>query len=57
MTVFLICIAIYIFWTIVGVVFFLNIMGYKFRKSKLYDWLIGWPVMPIAYIIGWMGRK
>jgi len=57
MTVFLICIAIYILWTIVGVVFFLNIMGYKFRKSKWYDWPIMWPVMPIAYIIGWMYRK
>jgi hypothetical protein len=57
MTVLLICIAIYILWTIVGVVFFLNTMGYKFRKSKWYDWTIMLPAMPIAYIIGWMHRK
>lgn len=57
MTTFLICIAIYILWTITGVVFFLNIMGYKFRKSKWYDYPIMLPAMPIFFIIGWMNRK
>jgi low temperature requirement protein LtrA len=56
MTVFLIVLAIYIVWTIIGLVFFFNTMGYKHRKERWYDLPLMLPVIPIANIIGWMNR-
>lgn len=57
MNTFLICLSIYILWTVIGIVFFWNIMGQKFRKSRWYDLPLMLPVMPIAYVIGWLDKK
>jgi low temperature requirement protein LtrA len=57
MTTFLILLGIYVVWTIVGLVFFFNTMGDKFRKERWYDLPLMLPVMPIANIIGWMNRR
>lgn len=57
MTYFIIGVSIYLIWTIIGVCFFLSVMGQKYRKQKWYDRPLILPVMPILYIIGWMNRK
>ena len=57
MTYFIIGVVVYVIWTIVGLVFFFNTMGYKFRKQRWYDIPLLIPVMPIANILAWMNRK
>jgi hypothetical protein len=57
MTYFIIGVSIYLIWAIIGVWFFLSVMGQKYREQKWYDWPLILPVMPILYIIGWMNRK
>jgi len=57
MTYFIIGVVVYVIWTIVGLVFFFNTMGYKFRKQRWYDIPLLIPVMPIANILSWMNRK
>jgi hypothetical protein len=57
MTYFIIGVSIYLIWAIIGVWFFLSVMGQKYRKQKWYDWSLILPVMPILHIIGWMNRK
>ncbi len=57
MTYFIIGVSIYLIWAIIGVWFFLSVMGQKYREQKWYDWPLILPVMPIFYIIGWMNRK
>jgi hypothetical protein len=54
---FIIGVVVYVVWTIVGLVFFFNTMGYKFRKQRWYDIPLLIPVMPIANILSWMNRK
>jgi len=44
-------------WTVVGVWFFLSVMGHKYRKEKWYDRILLLPVMPICHILGWFNRK
>ena len=52
MSTLLIGVGLYVVWTVIGIVFFLHIMGQKFRKTRWYDWPLLLPVMPIAFIIG-----
>jgi hypothetical protein len=57
MTYFIIGASIYFIWTTIGVWFFLDVIGQKYRKQKWYDWPLIMPVMPILYIMGWMNKK
>ena len=57
MTIIIICLSVYLIWTILGCWFFLSIMGQKFRKERWYDRILITPVMPIAYFIGWLSKK
>ena len=53
----IICLSVYLIWTILGCWFFLSVMGQKFRKQRWYDWILITPVMPLAYFIGWLDKK
>ena len=44
-------------WTVVGIIFFLNVMGYKFRKERWYDCVLLIPVIPILYVIARLDKK
>ena len=57
MTIVIICLSVYLIWTILGCWFFFSILGDKFRKQRWYDWLLIAPVMPLAYIFGWLNKK
>lgn len=45
------CILVY---TAISIWYFLNIMGYKFRKGRWYDYPLLAPVSVIATIAGWI---
>ena len=57
MSTLLIGVGLYVVWTVIGIVFFLHIMGQKFRKTRWYDWPLLLPVMPIAFIIGLWSKE
>lgn len=43
-------------WTIGGLWWFLTHMGDKFRKEVWWEQILMAPVIPIACIVGWLGR-
>jgi hypothetical protein len=50
-------ILVYIVWTILAVVLTIMNIGNKHRRGKVrdaIDWIIGWPVLPVAYVLGWL---
>lgn len=41
-------------WCIISFWFFINTMGYKYRKTKWYDYPLLAPVFVIATVAGWI---
>ena len=57
MTTFLICLVLYLVWTILAIIWFIINLGKKYRtKSKWYDYIFYVPMFPILLIIAFIGN-
>jgi hypothetical protein len=54
MNIFLIGLVVYLVWFGMGTWYFLHNLGDKYGKEPWYAWPLMLPVLPVAYLIGWI---